>query len=287
MSRLLRITALTGALFCFAVFVRADSPEISIEQLIKALDDENLRRGASIALAKRKKQVVPALRKSLASNHRNRRVWAAFTLGEIGPAANSAVEDLTHSLEHEDDALRAATAQAIGKIGPAARSSVRALADSLGDENADVRRKSIAALGRVGPLAGKAAPELINSLKDAEVRQAAKDALIQIGEPAVAALREALNDDALRFDVREILRQIDPGQPGAGQPVLADLASLRAALHDLTRSPRERAAAAAELASLDKPGVAVLIEAFEKEVIASAASKAFATVGPSALDALI
>ncbi|MEK6233199.1 MAG: HEAT repeat domain-containing protein, partial [Planctomycetales bacterium] len=46
-------------------------------------------------------------------------------------------------------------------------------------------------------------------------------------------------------------------------------------------------AAAAELASLDKPGVAVLIEAFEKEVIASAASKAFATVGPSALDALI
>jgi HEAT repeat protein len=291
MTLLLRVLAPAVVLFVFVAELPADSDTNRIPQLIKALDDENVRYGASIALAQLGHEAVPALRQSLASDKPDRRVWAAYTLGEIGPAAKSAVNDLTKALGNTSDAtLRAAAAQSLGRIGPAAASSVSILTERLSDENRQVRQRSAVALGTIGPAAGDAAPGLITALKDHQLRAAARTALIQIGKPTADALLESLADDSLRFDAAEILLQVDSEkarQNRVDNPTPADLTSLRLVLHDPTRSAPERTRAATALASLGMQGINVLIIAFEDQAIASTAAAAFASVGPDGVAPLI
>lgn len=290
MPLLTRLVTPVAVLLCFVGQVRADSKLDRIPQLIKALDDENVRYGASIALARMGRKAVPALQESLASDKPDRRVWSAYTLGEIGPAAASSAGHLTMALGSADSALRAAAAQSLGKIGPASAPSAGVLADLLSDGSAEVRRSSAVALGQIGPRARQAAPQLIAALKDNSIRQPAKTALIQMGASAAEALRDSLDDESLRFDVSAILSKVDPDtarQAGVDKSTLADLTSLRLVLHDLTRSPQERAAAATALASLGKEGIDVLIKAFEEESIAQTAAAAFAEVGPDGVVRLI
>ena len=73
----------------------ADEQPNQIPALIKALRDPNVRYGASVALTKLGVNAVPALRESLASGNEDLPVWSAYTLGQIGPGAESAVGDLT------------------------------------------------------------------------------------------------------------------------------------------------------------------------------------------------
>ncbi len=118
MARLLPITIL---LF-IPMFVLGSEPKgKEIRRLVVALDDANIRQGASIALANLGQPAVPALRKSLVSESKDVRLWSAYTLGQIGPVAAPAVEALNMSLADADTALRAAAAEALGKIAvPAA-----------------------------------------------------------------------------------------------------------------------------------------------------------------------
>ncbi|MBP85570.1 MAG: hypothetical protein CMJ64_02460 [Planctomycetaceae bacterium] len=290
MHLLIRLLAPAAVLFCFIGQTQADSESSRIPQLIEALDDENFRFGASIALAQMGKDAVPALRKSLVSDKLDLRVWSVYTLGEIGSAAEPAVGDLTESLGNNDSALRAAATQTLGKIGPASAPSVGALADLLSDENTVVRRWSAVALGQIGPRAEQAAPQLIAALKDSRIRPSAKTSLIQIGKPTAGQLRQSLGDEKLRFDVSAILLKLYPDsakQAGVDQPTLADVASLRLVLHDLTRSPQERTSAATALAALGKEGTVVLIEAFEEQPIAGTAASACASVAPDGVAPLI
>ena len=55
----------------------AGSSSDRIPSLIKALDDANVRYGASVALAKLGAKAVPALRRSLVLGSENSRVWSA------------------------------------------------------------------------------------------------------------------------------------------------------------------------------------------------------------------
>ena len=280
----------TALLCCFIGQIQADSAVSRTGQLIEALDDENFRYGASIALAQLGEKAVPALRKSLTSDTPDRRVWSAYTLGQIGAASKSAVGDLTKALGNADSALRAAAAQALGKIGPCSAPSAGALTDLLCDENTEVRQRSTVALGQIGPRAQQAARQLIAALKDSRIRQPARISLIQIGKSTAGALQESLDCDELRFDISAILLEIDPctaKQAGVDKPTLADLKSLRLVLHDLTRSPQERTTAAAALASLGRAGTAILIGAFEEQPLASTAAAAFASVGPDGVAPLI
>ena len=258
MTLLIRVLTPAILLFCFVAELSADSDASRIPQLIKALGDRNVRYGAAIAFAQLGSEAVPALRKSLASDEPEPRVWAAYTLGEIGPAAKAAVGDLKKALGNKSDAaLRAAAAQALGTIGPAA---------------------------------GKAAPALVATLKDQQVRADARTALIRLGKPAAAALQESLADDGVRFDAAAVLLRGDvekARQSGVDKPTDADLPSLRIVLHDTTRSPPERAAAAKGLASLGPQGIGILIKAFEDETIATTATAAFASVDPAAVAPLI
>jgi HEAT repeat protein len=284
------MTIPAAVLLCFTGPTLADSESSRIPQLIEALDDEGVRYGASIALAALGTEAVPALQESLASDNLDRRVWSAYTLGEIGSAAELAVCDLTQALDNTDSAIRAAAAQALGKIGPASASSVGALAESLSDENPEVRRRSVVALGQIGPSAEKAAPQLIAALKDSRIRQAARTSLIQIGESAASALEESLDNDHVRFDISAILLKVDPEaakQAGVHKPTSADLESLRLALRDLTRTRQEQTAAATALAHLGQEGIAALIEAFEERSIADTAAAAFVNIGPDGVAPLV
>lgn len=284
MARLsqIRWLALFAALACGSTS-RADQLPV----LIQALGDANVRQGASAALVKLGDAAVPALRKSLASKEPDVRVWSAFTLGEIGPAAKSASGELVKALADSDQSLRSAAAQALGKIGTA--DAVPALAKALCDEHEPVRLHAVVALGQIGPASHPATKQLIAVLSDHSLRPAARGALIDIGPSTVDSLVEALDDDSIRFDVAAVLREVDPAEAekiGLGKPTAADLPSLRTVLFDGTRQPDEHAAAAQSLATLGDEGFAVLIEAFSQPEIARAAAGAFSKAGPCAVSAL-
>ena len=88
------LTILTLSVALPASAAQADE----IAALIEALEDAGNRQGASIALAKLGRAAVPALRESLTAKDPDMRVWSAYTLGEIGPAAKSATGDLIQAL---------------------------------------------------------------------------------------------------------------------------------------------------------------------------------------------
>jgi len=285
MARLLPITILV----VMPMFVLGSEPNRKeIRRLIMALDDANMRQGASIALANLGQPAVPALRKSLVSARKDVRLWSAYTLGQIGPVAKSAVEALSVSLTDADPALRAAAAQALGKI--AAPTVVDGLSNALGDENRQVRRNAAVALRQIGSAAGSATKKLIGALSDQHVRTIARDALIQIGPDAVDSLVASLADDTIRFDVMVVLRTVDPvktRQKGLEKPTAADLPSLHQVLYDVTRQPADRTAAAASLVTLGDGGLAVLIEAFGVQEIARTAAEAFAKADSAAVPSLV
>ena len=265
----------------------AESSLDQIPVLIKSLDNANVRYGASVALAKLGPKAVSALRKSLASQKGDVPVWSAFTLGQIGPVAQSAVGDLIKALSSSDDVLRAAAAQALGKIGAAA--AVDPLANALADTNQDVRRRAVVALGQIGPSAKNATEKLIGALSDSQLRTLARKALTQI-DAAVKPLLNSLDNDKIRIDVAVVVLQVDPKaakRAGLDKATDADLPALRLVLNDLTRAPADRTAAATALAAIGKHGVLVLIAAFEDEQIAHTAAQAFAKTGAAAVSALI
>jgi HEAT repeat protein len=286
-----RLALLGSLLFCVtATSAMAESKSDQIPALIKALDNADVRYGASLALTKLGTDAVPALRKSLAAGKGDTAVWAAYTLGQIGPQAKSAVDDLSKALTSSDSALRAATAQALGKIGPSASAAVDPLANALSDEQQDVRMQAIVALGKIGPSAKNATGKLIGTLSDSQLRKPARAALIQIGSATVAPLLESLKNDNIRFDVSLVLLQVDAKaaqQAGLDKATEADVAALRLVLNDPTRVPAERTAAAEALASVGKAGISVLLVAFEEETYARTAAEAFAKSGPVAVPVLI
>lgn len=278
------------ATFGLAASAFADSKTDQISAMIKALDDANVRYGASLALTKLGTKAVPALQKSLASGEGDVSVWSAYTLGQIGPQAHSAVRDLIKALASSDDTLRAAAAQALGKVGPSAADAVEPLASALTDLKQDVRTRATVALGQIGPPAKNAAGKLIVALADSRLRMHARKALTQIGPTAVDPLLDSLDNDKIRFDVLVVVREIDPNaanRTGLDKTTNADLPALRLVLNDLTRTPADRTAAATDIASLGNDGVPVLVAAFEDKQVARTAAKAFGKVGPAGVPALI
>ena len=268
----------------------AESDTTQIPELIRALENENVRYGASIALKNLGAKSVPALRKSLTAENNELRVWSAYTLGEIGPEAKLAVNDLKKTLTHFDSALRAASAQALGKIGQSAATAVEELANSLSDDNNQVRERSVVALGKIGPSAKSAVPNLIAILTDHRLRSRTRSALVQIGKPAIEPIIKSLRNDAVRFDLIMVLKQISlekANELGIAKTSSTDITTLRLALFDDERELSERKAAADDLSELIEEAVPILIEAFENPKVSEFAAAAFSQVGPDAVPALL
>lgn len=126
----------------------------------------------------------------LVSGDEESREAAALALGRFGRAA---VERLASLLGHQDPAVRWWAARTLAETGADGGSPLREHA--LNDADADVRACAALALGRIGD--GAAAPALAAQLCDesAFVSSIASDALSMLGEPAVEALAEKLEDE--------------------------------------------------------------------------------------------
>jgi len=190
----------------------------AVEPLIRALGDENsnVRMEAAKALGELgDATAVEPLIQALGEEDAGVRRYTAEALGKIGD--ERAVEPLIYALEDEDGNVRIEAAKALGEIGD--ERAVEPLIQALNDKVPDVRRYAAEALGKIGD--ARAVEPLIYALDDTYVGDTAKEALGEIGEPAVEPLIQVLTDestgDFLRWDAREALVEI--GEP-AVEPLI-------------------------------------------------------------------
>jgi HEAT repeat protein/lysophospholipase L1-like esterase len=191
---------------------------VAVPSLFAALRDpsEAVRAAAARALSGLEPgaEDVPRLVAALGSADRYVAAFAAWSLGNLGSAAQAAVPDLARALARDD--TNAVVAGALARIGPAAAAAVTVLVDGLHSADADRRWRAARTLGRIGPPAASAVPSLAAVLSDPSsvVRQHAARALGRIGlaaRPAAAALQRATGDsDAnVREEARQALGRIN------------------------------------------------------------------------------
>jgi HEAT repeat protein/lysophospholipase L1-like esterase len=192
----------------------------SAPQLFEALHDpsESVRAAAASALNRIGPTAddVPALSAALASPDRYVAGFAAWSLGNIGAAAEPAVPQLVKALARDE--LNAVVAGALARIGPAAGAAVPELVRALGSEDDARRFRAARTLGRIGPPAAAAVGPLTTALGDSSsvVRSHAARALGRIGpaaKPAAAALQRATGDRdaAVRDEARKALERLAGG----------------------------------------------------------------------------
>ncbi|MBI4400644.1 MAG: HEAT repeat domain-containing protein [Nitrospirae bacterium] len=110
---------------------------------------------------------------------------AVITLGEMGD--ERCVEPLIRALRDGDWQVREVAIEALGMVGsPAVESLIRLLRDW------DVRKFAIWALGKIKD--ERVLDPLIGQLRNDEFNEAATDALVELGKPAVPKLIAALKD---------------------------------------------------------------------------------------------
>lgn len=131
----------------------------------------------------------------------------AFTaLKRIRKWSATEVPELAKLLKSPTPEVRIYAASALGQLGSEAKEAVSALADALGDSKNEVQRLAVDTLKSIGPGAATAAPKLAEVASNPEkkqLRRAALEALVAIGQPAsVEALKRALQDDEM--DIRKL-----------------------------------------------------------------------------------
>jgi lysophospholipase L1-like esterase len=200
-----------------ALGARGPQGRDAVPALFAALSDpsEAVRAAAARALARipPSPEDVPRLVAALASEDTYVSAFAAWTLGNLGALASSAVADLTRALAREE--TNAVVAAAIARIGPAAASAVPALVEALRSPDADRRWRAARTLGRIGPAAAPAVEPLAAALGDENgvVRQHAARALGRIGpaaRPSAAALQRATGDreEQVRREAKDALLRL-------------------------------------------------------------------------------
>ena len=176
-------------IFCFAC--------TTIGQEAKAVESK-----PDIAAAEQNSDVeIEQLIEDLKDKDSKVRKDAAEDLGNIGDSL--AVDPLIEALRDENSFVRQNAAKALGQIKDV--KAVEPLIEALGDKDNDVRKYAAAALGYIGDT--KAIKPLIEALKvvdfyDEDAREAAMNALVSIGEPAVEPLIEALGDKEIKTGTR-------------------------------------------------------------------------------------
>jgi HEAT repeat protein len=140
--------------------------------------------------------------KRLQDGDPERRLAAAFALGQMGTAGKEAIPALCMVLAHDESwPVRKQSAESLVHIDPKGEECVQALGGALRDEEAAVRAEAAKALAKLGPPARPTVDELIRLLTDDAplVRCEAANALGAIGEDAERALeylRDVRSNDA-------------------------------------------------------------------------------------------
>jgi HEAT repeat protein/lysophospholipase L1-like esterase len=185
--------------------------------LFAALADpsEPVRAASARALARIGPQAadVPRLVAALRSEDPYVVAFAAWSLGNLGPAAETAVGDLTRTLARDD--TNAVVAAALARMAASAAAAVPTLVEGLGSPNEDRRWRAARTLGRIGPPAGAAVPALTAALQDPSgtVRMHSARALGRIGpaaRPAASALQKATGDgeEPVRREAQQALDRL-------------------------------------------------------------------------------
>ena len=184
---------------------------------------------------------LPALRAALKDHDADTRSDAALLIGELGPAARIAAEDLVEATRDENLNVRLTSARALGYVHTPAYLAVPALLDlirekrlesfenvvsevlarlgedalpliidGLNDSDPGVQAACVRALGTAGANSHAAARALCGRLP---YDDSAADALVQIGLTSLPALsRAALDpDDVLCLRAARAIRRILPG----------------------------------------------------------------------------
>jgi HEAT repeat protein len=210
------------------------------------------------ALARVGEPAVPALLKILDGPDVSMRICAAYTLGELGPAARAAVPSLIRAVERSDP----------------------------GRESASLRLQAIRALGRIGPEARAAAPALSAALDRNRIRSYEFDLVIALDRIGAPPVRRLL-DTFLRDGDPNIADQL----AWLGTRAREAVPDLHTALTD--KRLQVRVSAAVALAHIDPSAtesVPVLIEgmrrADDEEIDVSGVPQALARLGPRAKAAI-
>jgi HEAT repeat protein len=141
--------------------------------------------------------VVPRVIEALDDEKATVRRGAAKTLAALGPSASEAEKPLTAARGDDDALVRIYAADALFRVTGDAEAGLATLVAALGDESPRTRRIACEKLGAMGPAAHGAIPSLCEALAD-EAHFAAAEALVSIGEEAIAPLIESLGDERPR-----------------------------------------------------------------------------------------
>ncbi len=174
----------------------------------------------------------------------NVRKNAAFGLGSMGSDAVEAVPALLSTLKDSESGVRMDVAVALRNITPASPEimamAVKELTVDLQHEEAQVRQGAAFGLGILGLEAHSAIPDLITTLKDSDEQVSLKAAIAlkRMGQPAVAALTEALNHPEMQVRAKAAF--------ALGKIKASIVPSMTAALQNTDRQIRQSAAQSLE-----------------------------------------
>jgi HEAT repeat protein len=105
------------------------------------------------------KPAIPELVEALHDQDDDIRMWAAITLGQIGPSAGSAVESLISMLQVEENTqVILCAVRSLGEIGPGARPALPALTAIAEDSRHFARGFATKAIRQVNPQTDEAHP---------------------------------------------------------------------------------------------------------------------------------
>lgn len=182
-------------------------------------------------------QVVPTLLEMLPSGTRRSVPYPYYVLEalvNLGPHGAEAFEMLLTQLDHDRWDVRAAAATALGNMGPMAEPAVEDILPLLNDEESErVRICAALALGRIGrplhlilPALGKMAESDYPDDFSADVPAAALAALAAMGpdaaEQAPVVRRIMRNNEELRIQAAHTLLSISPNDAEAMAHLLAN-----------------------------------------------------------------
>ncbi|MEN6610226.1 MAG: HEAT repeat domain-containing protein [Methanoregulaceae archaeon] len=182
--------------------------ERAIPALIESFADENrdIRSGAAETLVQMGQPAVYLLIAALQDTRPEVRAGAARTLGRMGDT--QAISPLIQSMSDTSSSVRIASAEALGYLGDPI--AVEPLLRALKDADGNLQRAALRALGYIGD--ERAVTSLIDEMgnEDYSVRTVAIEALVEIGEPSVPSLIEALIHPVrdIRTGAAECLKQI-------------------------------------------------------------------------------
>ena len=112
----------------------------------------------------------------------------------IGPAASETVPLLVESLNAIEEQMVSCAAYALGGIGSAAAPSAEKLGSLLRSSDSTTQVNLLYALGAIGPAASAQIPLILEAVERERTRDAAIDALGQMGPEAVAAVQPWLDN---------------------------------------------------------------------------------------------